>query len=232
MKKTWTGTIKYPKSGGGDTVYTISQDYYVVEPDIQVSSAAAFSLYKDCGNKLSFQVPALGSEYNPSITVQGANVRRTSNKGEVIIIPNSPEVRVNVSSGGIPLGVKKYKVKLMPKPEILVKCNNRLVDLVKGVSTGDLRKVEVVVVPDNGFRASNPTDCRYRAVYWKASLVRNGRIKGLPKVVRQGVGNLRSLQAQSGDRIIVEEIKIKRRNFENRVLDVDVGTKVFVIPVQ
>lgn len=232
LKKTWTGTIKYPKSGGGDTVYTISQDYYVVEPDIQVSSAAAFSLYKDCGNKLSFQVPALGSEYNPSITAQGANVRRTPNKGEVIIIPNSPEVRVNVSSGGIPLGVKKYKVKLMPKPEVLVKCNNRLVDLVKGVSLGDLRKVEVVVVPDNAFRASNPTDCRYKAVYWKASLVRNGRIKGLPKVIRQGVGNLRSLQAQSGDRIIVEEIKIKRRNFENRVLDVDVGSKVFVIPVQ
>lgn len=232
LKKTWKGTISYPKAGGGDTVYNVTQDYYVVQPAIQVSSSVNSILYKDCGNKLTFQVPALGVDYNPSISASGAKIKNTGNKGEVIIIPNSPEVKVNVSSDGVAIGTKKYKVILMPKPEVIVKCNNRLVDPITGVLPSDLRKVEVIPIADKDFKKSNPEDTRYKTTYWKASLVRNGRVKGQPQIISSQRGNLRRLEARSGDRVIVEKVKIKRKNFENKTLDVKIGDKVFIIPVR
>ena len=88
LKKTWTGTIKYPKPGGGDSVYVVKYDYYVVKPVIQVQGEATSELYKSCGNVLNIQVPALGADYNPTFTATGATIKQTSVKGKIIVIPN------------------------------------------------------------------------------------------------------------------------------------------------
>lgn len=232
LKKTWTGTIKYPKSGGGDTIYTVTQDYFVVKPYVDITTAIPPSLYKDCGNKLSVQVPALGVDYNPIITAEGAEVRRTSVKGEVIIIPHAPKMKLRVKSNDVFIDEKEFSVHLIPKPEIVVKCGGRLVDQITGTSVTSLRDVEVEPIPDREFKKTNPQEAQYKTVYWKASLVRNGRIKGQPIMVSGQTGSLRNLQAESGDRIIIEEVKVKRKNFEGRILDEEIGDKVFVIPVQ
>src|SRR5690606_30256160 len=65
MKKTWKGNITMKKPDGGDTTYTIEHEYTVVKPVIQVQSGVVKSLYRNCGNKLTVSVPALGANYNP-----------------------------------------------------------------------------------------------------------------------------------------------------------------------
>src|SRR5690606_15851986 len=88
IKKSWTGKIKIRKPNGQDTTYTITEEYIVTEPVIQVESATPPALYKNCGNKLNVQVPALGNNYNPEYRVDGASVIKGSRKGEVTIIPS------------------------------------------------------------------------------------------------------------------------------------------------
>lgn len=231
LKKTWEGTIKYPKAGGGDTLYTVAYDYYVMKPVIEDVSSLSAKLYKDCGNEISFKVPGLGSDYNPKFEVSGAKIRQTATRGKVVIIPDKPITQVKIYNNGAYLGTKEYRVQLIPKIDIVVKCGDRLIDPIKGVEKTRLRDVEVIPIPDAGFKASNPKDARYRTVQFKAELVRNGRSKKT-MIIRDQMGSLRDLEPESNDLIIISEVVIKRKNFEGNILSVDIGEPVFIIPVQ
>ena len=45
----------------------------MAKPVIQIQSASVQALYRNCGNKLDVQVPALGSAYNPSFKITGGS---------------------------------------------------------------------------------------------------------------------------------------------------------------
>ncbi len=230
IKKTWKGTIKYPKSGGGDTIYNVEYEYYVLRPVIEDVSSLSATLYKDCGNEISFKVAGLGVDFNPKFKVSGAKLRQTATRGKVVIIPNDPITEVKIYNNDTYLGMKQYKVKLIPKPDLVVKCGGRTIDPVKGVDIGRLRNVEVIPIPDAGFRASNPADASYRTVQFKAELIRNGRSRQT-LVINGQQGSLRDLELQSNDRVILTDIKVKRKNFENQIVPVDIGEPVFIIPI-
>lgn len=234
MKKIWKGSITYPKADGTDSIYTIEQEYFVVKPAIQVQSASVQALYKDCGNKLTFNVPALGADYDPKFTATGARIKTTNKRGEIIIIPSSPNVTIKVNNKGTYIGNTSFKVKLIPKPTLRLTCKNKEVDPVKGVSNGDLRSVKIEAIADRDMKRLNPDDTHYKVKKWKAILVRNGRIKGNPVIIngQRGVLTTFSSDARSGDRIIIDEVKVKRRNFEGNILPVDIGNPVFIIPIK
>ncbi len=230
-KKSWKGSITI-KNKGKDTVFTMEVPYIVARPVIQVQSASVQALYKNCGNELNVQVPALGSSYNPSFSASGAEVVKGSQKGIVTLIPTAAAVKLNVSSGGTALGSQDFKVRLIPKPEIQVLVNGKPVDEKTGMSAPGPRSLTVVAKPDESFAAFLPKDARYQVTSWMAVLVRGKRPVSTQNFTSQ-TGNLSAFasMAQPGDRIMIEVKEVKRTNFLNRQESVNLGTPIKNVPL-
>lgn len=231
LKKSWSGSITI-KNKGKDTVFTLNVPYIVARPVIQVQSASVQALYRNCGNELNVQVPALGSQYNPSFSASGATVVRGSQKGIVTLIPNAASVKLNVSSDGTPLGSQDFKVRLIPKPEIIVMSNGKPVDEKTGMAAPGPRSLTVIAKPDESFQAFLPKDARYAVTQWMAVLVRGKRPVSTQNFT-SGTGNLSAFaaQAQPGDRIMVEVKQVKRTNFLNQQEIVNLGTPIKNVPL-
>lgn len=232
VKKTWTGKITMKKPEGGDTTYLLTEEYIVAKPIIQVQSAAVQALYRNCGNKLNIQVPALGNTYNPRITADGATVIPGGNRGFVTVVPTGPTVSLKVSSDGNYIGEERYRVKLIPVPNVEVKVNNRKVDPM-GVDGLVLRNLSVKAIPDADFANSMPDDATYRIVEWKVTLAR-GRNATAPPVTYTTEGvNIGALaqNARTGDKLIIEIKKVKRKNFRGEWEESPVNGSVQIIPI-
>lgn len=232
-KKKWTGYVKIPKPGGGDTVFVVDGEYTVAKPVIQVQSGAVSALYKDCGNLLNIQVPALGALYKPSFGVRGGTRIMGRKKGEVVVIPSAPNVSISVSSGGQSIGTEKFKVRLVPKPDIKVTLpNGREANQKKGERAGAVRSLKMkAVCPDATFSSNLPKDSRYYVSKWEVMLVRGKRPVN-KRTVSGSSFNVSSLgQQRPGDRILIDVKSVVRKNFQNRTLPVKVGTVIINIPL-
>lgn len=232
-KKTWQGKIAF-KQNGRDTSFTIKQEYVVARPVVQVQSASVQALYLNCGNKLNVQVPALGSTYDPSFTASGAEVIKGAKKGEVTLIPNAKEVALNVASNGNKLSTETFKVRLIPKPEIVATSGGRPMDLKRGMPSPGPREITLMAKPDESFKNFLPDDARYKITQFEIALVRGKRPVGGIQTVNSNSINLNSYaaQAQAGDRYMVEVKEVKRMNFRGQVETVS-GTQntLFNIPL-
>lgn len=232
-KKTWQGKITF-KQNGRDTSFIIKQEYIVAKPVVQVQSASVQALYLNCGNKLSVQVPALGSTYDPNFTASGAQVIPGAKKGEVTLVPNAKEVALNVSSNGNKLSTETFKVRLIPKPEIQALSGGRPMDLKKGMPSPGPREISLVAKPDESFKNFLPDDARYKVTQFELALVRGKRPVGGVQTVNGNSINLNSYaaQAQAGDRYMVEVKEVKRMNFRNQIETVSgVQNTLFNIPL-
>lgn len=234
-KKSWKGEISllHPTTGK-DTTFTVNADYYVVQPAIQISSGAVNSLYKDCGNLLNVNVPALGASYNPSFSVTGGQKFTGKKKGQVIIIPTAPSLTLGVSSGGTKIGNQKFSVKLVPKPEIIVYKGSKKVNLKNGEKHGSLSTLSIkAVCNDDSFKKNLPKDARYSVNKFEIMLVRGKRPVG-KRTVNGGSVNVRSLfpDQREGDRILIEVLSVRRKNFKNKSLSVPgMGKPIINIPL-
>ncbi len=232
IKKTWTGKIKIKKPNGQDTTYTITEEYIVTEPVIQVESATPPALYKNCGNKLNVQVPALGNNYNPDFRVDGANVTKGSKKGEVIIVPSgsTPTVSIKVSSNGNYIGEQKYTIKLVPLPKIEVYVNGQLVDPRNGVAADQARSIMVKAVADPEFKKTLPDESKYYVTEWKLT-VKSGRNGRNPKTFTSEMGNLNELigNLKPNERFIIDIKQVKRKNYKGELEEVKMPDKPEVV---
>lgn len=231
----WTGSITYPKADGTDSTYIIEQSYRVIRPAIQVQANTVNTLYKNCGNKLTFMVPALGSDYNPKFTVTGGTVASSTASGKIVIIPTQPNVSVKISNNGTYIGKSNFKVKLIPQPEIDIKCNGRKINPITGNSLTDVAKLELKITPEKSFKSQNPQDARFYTKQWQVRLVRNKKVVGTKRLTRSRE-NIRAFLAQkgakSGDMLVIDEIKIKRKNYQNRSENFQTGDKTFIILIK
>ena len=116
--QSYVGTISVTLPGGRDTTFVDTVEYYVARPVIQIQSASVQALYFNCGNEIQVNVPALGSEYNPSFSTKGGDVIRGSKAGEITIIPKSKNVDLSVSNAGNFIGSQSFGVRQIPAPEI------------------------------------------------------------------------------------------------------------------
>ncbi len=232
-KKTWAGAIslKHPLTGR-DTTFPIKAEYKVSKPVIQIQSASVSALYKNCGNELNVQVPALGSTYDPSFKVSGATSKEGSKKGEVTIVPSAPNVKLSVYSNGNHIGDQEFKVRLIPEPKIVAKYRGKEVDQKRGMTAPGPRSIEIDAIPDQSFKQFLPKDARYRVVSWEAILVRGKRPVN-KKEFNEPEGNLSSFaqQAQPGDRILIEVKRVIRRNFQGQNEEVKLGTIIMNVPL-
>lgn len=229
LKKTWKGKITIQQPNGKDTTYTISEDYLVAKPTIQVQSSVVKWLYKNCGNKLDVQVPALGADYNPSISATDASVEKGNKKGIVTIVPTKPESILKVSSNGIFIGEEKYKVRLVPLPRIEARVKGKIINPIQGVEKSDLRFLTLKAIPDKEFAETLPDDAHYLVSSWKATLARRkGAVKQMD--LRGESPNLSSIinESISGDRLVIEVVRVLRKNYKNEEEDVKVSETIIV----
>ncbi|MBX9853766.1 MAG: gliding motility protein GldM [Cytophagaceae bacterium] len=230
-KKKWKGAIKF-NFRGKDTIFPVEEEYIVARPVIQVQSASVNALYKNCGNELNVQVPALGSTYSPSFRADGASVIAGGQKGIVTVIPTGAKVNLYVSSNGNAIGSQEFKVRLIPKPTIECLAGRTPVNEKTGVPAPGPRSLQMKAVPDESFAAFLPKDARYKVSEWDCILVR-GKRPVATNNFKTEVGNLSNFAsaAQPGDRILIEVKKVTRTNFLNKVEEVNLGTVIKNIPL-
>jgi gliding motility-associated protein GldM len=230
-RKVWTGQIKMKKSDGQDTVYTVTEEYLVAKPMIEVRSGAQPTLYRNCGNKLNVQVPALGNAYNPVFNADGAKVISGQGKGSVIIVPSGTALSLKVNSNGNYLGEERFRVKPIPLPEFEVKVNGQPFDAVTGVAAQSIRVINVKAKPERDFKETNPEDAIYQITEWNGYLVRGRGSRGT-KTFSNETENVNVLGLpQANDRIIVEITKVRRRTYLGTWEEVNIPKKVVIIPL-
>lgn len=233
-KMTWTGAINF-KFKGKDTTFKKSFEYFVAKPVIQVQSASVQALYRNCGNELNIQVPALGTSYNPKFSVNnGYAIASTSKKGMVTIVPNpsARKVSITVSSNGNTIGTEEFQVRGIPRPEIVAMAGTKPANEKQGEPAPGPRTLKMDAVAEENFKAFLPKDAQYKVTEWECILVRGKR----PVNTKRVSGPFTSLNdfasmAQPGDRILIDVKKVERKNFKGQMEEVPVGTVIKNIPL-
>jgi gliding motility-associated protein GldM len=213
--------------------FTKKVNYFVSKPVIQVKAGDINALYKDCGNPLNIQVPALGALYAPTFVVSGGSQRKgPKGKGSIVVIPNKAEVAITVKSGGNTIGTEKFKVRLVPKPTIMATTRGKQIN-PKGVLAPGPRKVVMKAVAEPGFKAALPKDSKFRVTKWTATLVRGKRPVVSPKTFKKPEGNLTAFasKAKNGDRIMIEVKKVFRRTYTGKNVEVRIPVTIINVPL-
>lgn len=216
----------------GDQKFTQKISYTVARPVISITSASVQALYRNCGNKLDVQVPALGASYSPSFRVKGGS-HQAGRAGMVTVIPTAPSFDLNVYSSGTFIGKKTFRVKKIPKPTLVLKSGGKELDLKRGV-TKVPREITLQAVADDDFAQFLPDDARYRVTKWEVTLARQQRaIETLP--VTSPKANLASFvsKARPGDRIVIEAKEVQRMNFKNEreTIKIGVNQSIKTVPI-
>ncbi len=215
-RKTYTATISFNGPNGPET-RNVDQEYFVLKPTYNVEAGSLPGLYLACANKLSVVSPGLGALWQPNITANGGDVIPGGGAGKITVVPSAASVELSINNGGILLGVEKFRVRRIPKPEVKVFGNGGELDEKRGASATGLRSIEARVIAEESFKATNPDDAQYRAGEVSVSLVRGSKRMG--EVVLQGGGSIGTLSqnAQAGDRYYIEVRSFQRRNFRGTV---------------
>jgi gliding motility-associated protein GldM len=211
-------------------------DYLVAQPIIKVTTGNAPTLYMNCGNNVLIEVPALGTNYNPSFSAGGtAEIIKGDKPGRVTIIPKQRKISVTVSNGGATIGSAPFDVKNVPDPKFIAYLGSTPVDLRAGIRANQLANLRFVAEPETNFKEEVPKDARYRI---KRAEVILGR--GTAGVQRLNANNenpdLRSWvsQARPGDRIVIDIKDVIRRTYQDEEEKVTVkgSSGIISIPIQ
>jgi len=182
-------------------------------------------------------VPALGALYKPSfrVTKGSAQITGTNGKGKVVIIPTRPgKVTIAVSSGGKLIGTQTFGVRSVPTPKFILRKGNikgKKVNLKNGEKLPGPSSLYVEsFVDDETFKQNLPKDKTYKVVKWKAEILKGSRPLG-SKTFTSPSGNIRSLlgKASDGARIYCEIQKVKRKNYQGKLIDVKIPVESFTI---
>ncbi len=210
-------------------------EYFVAKPVIRVTTGTAPTLYMGCGNSVNFEVPALGTNFNPSFSATGGTVTKGSKTGNVIIVPTQRKVNVTVSNAGATLGTEPFDVKNVPRPRIMVKDNNnRDIDLKNGIRAGAVAGLRANAEADANFKAEVPKDANYRIRNMNVLLLRGTQqVAQMPLTTEAIDLNSWRSQMRSGDRIVIEPKTVVRMTFNGQAEPVTVtGNDVVTIPIQ
>lgn len=215
-RKEIIAAITVPQGGGTDTTFVDTIEYYVVRPVIQIQSQSVNALYYNCGNNLDVQVPALGTQYNPSFSAKGGDAIKGSQRGQVTVVPKSQKVTLTVSSGGNTIGSREFGVRAIPAPDIKVFTSQGEVNLKDGIDS-NTPELFLRAIPDESFAQFLPDDAKFRIAEAEITLVSGGLGRGS---VRAGEKvNLRGMSGRKGDQIVIEIKKVQRQNFRKQVED-------------
>jgi hypothetical protein len=189
----------------------------VAEPTMKVTTGNAPTLYMNCGNNVTIEVPTLGTNYNPTITSSAAEIRRGAKPGQVTIIPNQRKISVAVNNGGTPIGSVSFDVKNVPEPRFVAYVGNNPVDLRQGIKPAQLRQLRIVIEADENFKEEVPKDARYNIKDMEVIIGSGPSAKATQKVAN-GSPDLSAWQAlaRPGDRIVFQIKDAVRKTFTDK----------------
>jgi gliding motility-associated protein GldM len=224
-KKTFKAEIKM-----NDTTFTESIEYFVAQPVIRVTTGNAPTLYMNCGNTVNIEVPALGSNYNPSFSAgASAQIIKGDKPGKVTIIPKQRKIQVAVSNGGTSIGTQNFDVKNIPDPRYIAYIGNQPVDLRTGIRVNQLGQLRIVAEPESNFKEEVPKDARYRIKKMEIILGRGttGVQRGTdPDQLRNWISS-----ARPGDKLIFDIKDVSRKTFTDEEEKVDVKGSSGIIQI-
>jgi gliding motility-associated protein GldM len=229
-KQTFTTEIR----GYGDSTYKRTIEYIVAKPVIRVTTGNAPTLYLNCGNTVNIEVPALGTNYNPSFSGRGAEVIKGTKIGQVTIIPTERKVSVTVSNNGAVLGSEPFDVKLIPKPRYLAKDGTgKEIDQKNGVRGAALTSLRVVAEAEENFKNEVPKDANFRIRSMEVILARGTQRVATINATSE-LPDISAWRAQfrPGDRIVVDVKSVMRGTFKGEQEKVDVVGGIITIPIQ
>ena len=215
-KQSFIGTISVTLPGGRDTTFVDTVEYFVARPVIQIQSASVQALYLNCGNEIQINVPALGSEYNPTFSARGGDVVRGSKAGEVTIIPKSKKVDLNVSNAGNFIGSQSFGVRQIPAPEIKARIRGKEIDAKTGIPLST-PSFSLDAIADESFAEFLPKDARFQVREAEINLVRAGRGVSRQRVNSKDVNLNKLAGKRKGDNIVIEIKRVARANFRGEV---------------
>lgn len=215
-KQSYIGTISVTLPGGRDTTFIDTVEYFVARPVIQIQSASVQALYLNCGNEIQINVPALGSEYNPTFSARGGDVVRGSKAGEVTIIPKSKKVDLNVSNAGNFIGSQSFGVRSIPAPEIKARIRGKEIDAKTGIPVST-PSFSLDAIADASFAEFLPKDARFQVREAEINLVRAGRGVSRQRVNSKDVNLNKLAGKRKGDNIVIEIKRVARANFRGEV---------------
>lgn len=228
-KKTFKAEIKLP-----DTTLTQSIEYFVAQPVIKVTTGNAPTLYMNCGNTVNIEVPALGTNYNPSFSSQGAEIRKGDKPGKVTIIPSQRKISVSVSNAGTLIGSQPFDVKNIPEPRFVAYVGSTPVDLRQGIKPNQIKSLRIVVEPDDNFKEEVPKDARYNIKNMEVTMG-SGSVAKAQQRASNGSPDLGAWvgQAKAGDRIVFIVRDAVRKTFTDSEEKVNIkgSNGVIFVPI-
>ncbi|MBC6399507.1 MAG: gliding motility protein GldM [Ekhidna sp.] len=222
--------ITLPQGGGNDTTFTDIIEYFVVKPVLQFQSTSVQALYYNCGNTMTVECQALGTQYNPSFSVTGGDAIKGSQRGEVTVVPKQSKVILNVANAGTSIGTKEFGVRSIPAPEIKIYTSNgKEVNLKNGIDYSTPSLV-LRAIPDESFAQFLPNDAKFRVADCEVTLVSGGIGRGSARFGDQI--NLRNMGGRKGSQIVIEIKKVQRQNFRKQVEDFKKHTRYINISLK
>lgn len=232
-KKQWNGTITYA-TPFGDTTLTISEEYYVVKPTIDIKSTTVNALYRNCDNQLEVDVPALGQAYQPNFSASGASVSSRGKVASIVPDGSSKKVTLTVKSGGDLIGSKEFDVRGIPKPDVVLLSNGKKIDERMGIPNTS-SNISVRIVPNEEFAALLPKEANYAIASWEVTAAAGKKLIGTQKGNGPSVsisGLMTELASRPGGRLVVEIKSVKRKNSRGEIEEVrGMNGLVYNIPV-
>ena len=194
---------------------------------IQFNNEQGNFLYKNCGNEL-----AITSDFDNTY-ITGATKIKGKKDNQLFIIPNAETVTVKAQKNGATIATKEYKTKAAPIPNITLKKETGLpINQKRGERINSFNHIKVVAQStDQHFLRNYPKDARYIVTKYQVQLVRGNEVIKKEDTTDKTL-DLSSLGIQeSKDRIVLIIQEIKRKNFQNKLIEVPIEHLVYNIPL-
>jgi len=198
-------------------------DYKVIRPVAIFGSAAAATLYRDCGTEVNVSIQGLTDLSALDLTVpaeQGKAYKLAP--GKFAILPTRAQCNVNVILSGQSIGIQKFETQDVPMPIASLKSGPNTIDISKGIQAGTQSiRVEPEII-DQIFAKNNNKDNKY---YVSGLILQiNG---GSPITLRSGTIPLGTYNLRKGDNISISQVQVQRPTYDGATKQVN-GSKMNV----
>ncbi len=198
-------------------------DYKVIRPVAIFGSAAAATLYRDCGTEVQVNIQGLTDLSGLDLGVPGEQGKAFKlAPGKFVILPTRAQCNVNVLLSGQGIQVQKFETQDAPMPIASLKSGPNTIDISKGIPAGTASiRVEPEII-DLIFAKNNNRDNKY----YVSNLILqiNG---GSPITIKSGTIALSQYNLRKGDNISISQVQVQRPTYDGSTKQVN-GSKMNV----